>query len=84
MDQSPAVGQRMRIEVKLSAMLRKGGPGRHTVELPEGSTVAELLAHLSLGKKEVAVVAVNTQYSAQDRVLAGGDEVAIYPHVAGG
>ena len=74
----------MKVEVKLSATIRKGRPGRQTVELPERSTVAGLLAQLGLSRKEVAVVAVNMQYTAEDRVLEPGDEIAIYPPVAGG
>lgn len=74
----------MNVEVKLSATLRIGRFDRQTVELPNGSTVANLLERLSLTRKEVAAVAVNTQHAAQDRVLEPGDQVAIYPPVAGG
>ncbi len=74
----------MKVEVKLSATLRKGQPGRQSIDLPDGSTVANLLAQLNLPRTAVAVVAVNMQYSAEDRVLQSGDEIAIYPPVAGG
>lgn len=74
----------MEVEVKLSASLRKDRFGRKTFELPEGSTVADLLQHLNLPEKKVAVVAVNSEYSTHDRQLRSGDAIAIYPPVAGG
>ena len=74
----------MKVEVKLSSTLRKGRFGQQTIDLPDGSTVANLLGQLELTTKEVAVVAVNTQHATQDRPLEAGDEVAIYPPVAGG
>jgi molybdopterin converting factor small subunit len=74
----------MKVEVKLSSTLRKGRFSRQTIDLPDGSTVANLLEQLELTTKEVAVVAVNMQYAAQDRPLEAGDEIAIYPPAAGG
>lgn len=74
----------MEVEVKLSASLRVGRVGKQTIELPDGSTVADLLQHLDLPEKKVAVVAVNTQHAALDRQLQAGDTIAIYPPVAGG
>jgi len=74
----------MEVEVKLSASLRKGRFGQQTVDLPEGSTVADLLQQLDLPEKKVAVVAVNTQHATPDRQLQAGDSIAIYPPVAGG
>lgn len=74
----------MEVQVKLSASLRKGRFGRQAVDLPDGSTVADLLKHLNLPEKKVAVVAVNSEYAPHDRQLQAGDAVLIYPPVAGG
>jgi len=74
----------MEVEVKLSASLRKGRFGRQTIELPAGSTVADLLEHLDLPARRVAVVAVNGEHAAPERPLQPGDSIAIYPPVAGG
>ena len=74
----------MEVEVKLSASLRKGRFGRETVDVPDGSTVADLLQQLNLPEKKVAVVAVNSEYAALDRQLQAGDAISIYPLVAGG
>ena len=60
------------------------------VELPEGSRVADLVAHLrgsrpSLGRLPAQpVVAVNMDYAPLSTALRDGDEVAFIPPVAGG
>ena len=65
--------------------------GRSSLEmaLSPGATVRELLGRLSSlpGARALPprpMVAVNQEYATFDRPLAGGDEVAIIPPVAGG
>ena len=59
-------------------------------ELPDGETVAGLLAVLhregTLPEKLLlaAAVAVNQEYAQPTRILLDGDEVAILPPVSGG
>lgn len=66
------------------------GCGERAVQLPPGSSVADLLAHLrdaAPGLRQLPAtpaVAVNMTYAAPDRVLADGDEVALIPPVSGG
>lgn len=66
------------------------GCDERAVELPSGARVADLLAHLrgaDSGLRKLPAtpaVAVNMAYSAPDRVLADGDEVALIPPVGGG
>ena len=79
-----ALGETMEVDVKLSAFLRKGRFGRQAVDVPDGSTVGDLLQQLNLPEKKVAVVAVNSEYAAHDRKLQAGDAISIYPPVAGG
>jgi molybdopterin converting factor subunit 1 len=59
------------------------------VELPDHSTVADLLALLRDGVSELPVwsslaVAVNREYATLDSPLHDGDEVALLPPVSGG
>ena len=60
------------------------------VELPEGSRVADLVAHLRVAGSSLArlpaqpVVAVNMDYAPLSTALRDGDEVAFIPPVAGG
>ncbi len=76
----------MTVSVQLFATLRERA-GRDTVEveLPEGATVADLLGELSelVGAMPIRV-AVNREYSPEDRPLTPDDELALIPPVSGG
>ncbi|HEX8243989.1 MAG TPA: molybdopterin converting factor subunit 1 [Longimicrobium sp.] len=66
------------------------GADEMNVELPEGASVADLVARLrsngnGLSKLPASpVVAVNMDYAPGDTRLREGDEVAFIPPVAGG
>ncbi|MGB9407866.1 MAG: molybdenum cofactor biosynthesis protein MoaE [Terracidiphilus sp.] len=64
------------------------GAGASTVELPEGATVAELLARLSERRPATLLrgiaVSVNAEYATSARALCEGDEVGLLPPVSGG
>jgi molybdopterin synthase catalytic subunit len=61
-----------------------------TIELPEGSTVAELLLHLQRSEPllpalfQGIAVSVNAEYAIATQVLRQGDEVGLLPPVSGG
>ncbi len=72
------------VEVRLGARL---GPGRRTVRLPAGATVADLLAALEpqLGRELAGVaVALAGEIVGRGRVLRDGDAPALVLPVAGG
>ena len=74
----------MVVFVRLFAGLReRAGSGRIEVELPEGATVADLLAAMELGPRS-CVAAVNREYAGPETPIAAGDEVALVPPVSGG
>ncbi len=68
------------------------GAGASTVELPEGATVAELLAQLSERRSAAQIpallrgiaVSVNAEYATSTQALCEGDEVGLLPPVSGG
>lgn len=76
----------MRVAVRLFAGLRELAGTRATeIELPAGSTAADVWPALELGDEPPGLlVAVNQSYAARDSVLADGDEVALIPPVSGG
>lgn len=76
----------MQISVRLFAMLRELlGAERLDVELPEGASVADLLASLpEQAARLPLVVAVNREYARPETVLHAADEVALVPPVSGG
>jgi molybdopterin synthase catalytic subunit len=79
------------VNVRLFAMLKEfAGTSQLALDLPEGSTVADLVAHLTANYPPLApylqrmIIAVNHNYGSKKQVLAPGDEVAIFPPVSGG
>ena len=81
----------MRISVRLFAGAKElAGNSSVTMELPELATVAELRTRLIESHpnlKSVAnvlLVAVNSEYAAEDRRLSESDTVACFPPVSGG
>lgn len=79
----------MKVDVALFAYLADLQPdglgGRHAraFELPEGTTIADVIADLSL-PDQPRVVFVNNRHAAEDSTLHDGDRLAIFPPVAGG
>ena len=79
----------MKVRVKLFATLRDlfphlgiGEPME--VEMPDGSTVADLIARLQIPRNEVKLVYVGGRLKGDEYVLQDGDEVGIFPPVGGG
>jgi len=79
----------MNVRVKLYATLSRYVSGVTSgspleVELPEDSTLADLVARLALPPQEVKVIFVNGRAREPDYRLAPGDEVGIFPPIGGG
>ncbi len=76
----------MRVQILLFAALReRAGTERLTLELPDGSTVADALEQLRwLTGGGAVVMAVNREYASPDSGLAADDELALIPPVSGG
>jgi molybdopterin synthase catalytic subunit len=65
--------------------------GISTMDLPEGATVASLLAQLAVNRDRLRpsiwssiAVSVNAEYAAASQILRDGDEVGLLPPVSGG
>ncbi len=54
------------------------------IELPEGSTLQDVVAHLNLPEEEVKITFVNGIIQEMDCELKSGDEIGIFPPVGGG
>ncbi len=83
----------MKIAVKLVAYL--GEPvrgiddqGNGIIEVPEGTTLAGLLARLDVAGAELSLTLVNDAAVRESeqaaRVLEGGDRVTVFPPIKGG
>ena len=80
----------MRVHVKLMASLRNKLPpdatgGRAQVELEAYASVAAALEKLGIASAAVHLVMVNGEMEMnRDRPLADGNELVVFPPVAGG
>ena len=82
----------MRVDVKLFASLRKKLPpdsgrpaGKRTVELPDAATLADLIHRLDIPPDLAQMVLVNGEQTREfGHTLTAGDQVSIFPPVAGG
>jgi molybdopterin synthase catalytic subunit len=76
----------MNVTVRLFAGLReRAGTGERELELPDGARVRDVWAALDLGPEPAGLLyAVDREYAAPERVLAGGEEVGVIPPVSGG
>jgi len=79
----------VQVNVKLFASLQRYKPDVFAgeifpVELPDGSTLADLVANLEISANEVKVMFVNGRARAEMYRLKDGDEVGIFPPVGGG
>ena len=79
----------MYVKVRLFATLRRhvadaASGNAIEVELPDGATIADLIAALELPSDEVRVIFVNGRAREEDWQLAPGDEVGIFPPIGGG
>jgi len=54
------------------------------VTLPDGATVADLLAHFALRPDEVRILLVNGRSQPLNHPLTRGDRVALFPPIGGG
>jgi molybdopterin synthase sulfur carrier subunit len=54
------------------------------IDLPEGSTLGDLIDHLALPREKVRVIFVNGRAQQLDYRLVPGDEVGIFPPIGGG
>ncbi len=79
----------MKVKVRLYATLSRYNPEgkgdqQFTVELNEGSVVPDLLDKLGVPKEEVKQVFVRHKARQPDYQLQDGEQVAVFPPVAGG
>ncbi len=79
----------MTVHVRLFATLRQHLPnaelGQATpIEIGDGATIADLYARLSIPRETVKNAFVRGIVRADDFVLQEGDDVGIFPPIAGG
>jgi sulfur carrier protein ThiS len=80
----------MQVRVKLMGTLRSKLPpgtqgGAAALEVEPGTTVADVLGRLGIARGHVHLVLVNGGMETdRQRILSEGDELTVFPPVAGG
>ena len=78
----------MNVQYTLYASLSEFSPDRSrrnlVVELPDGTTVRDLIGRLRVPEDEIKIMFVNGVHATLDTVLKEGDRVGLFPLVAGG
>lgn len=74
----------MSILVKLFAGLRVGRFKAERLDIPEGTTILELLELLKIELLEVSIIRVNGNDISDEHRLLDKDEVTIFPLIYGG
>ncbi|MBU1611358.1 MAG: MoaD/ThiS family protein [Proteobacteria bacterium] len=75
----------MIITLKAFATLQKYMPEHaDAYEVPEGTTVQELLDRLGLSDDQVRLVFINGAHVSLQAVIAEGDRLGLFPAVGGG
>jgi len=71
-------------------LVESGGEEQSVLELPTGSSAADVLDRLAANHEAVAAlrpvlaIAVNERYANPDHLLCDGDTIALIPPVSGG
>ncbi len=74
----------MKVKVKLFASLSQFGPEDQMMEVPENSTLEDVIGRLKLPEKIPLLKVVNGEIRKLDHPLEDGDEIALFPPIAGG
>lgn len=79
----------MQVQVYLFSVLRKHLPpgserGQATVTLPDGATVADLVAQLGIDRRVRLVVVNGVHDQNHQRLLEDGDQIKLFPTMVGG
>ena len=78
----------MRITVHLHAILRKylppGSNGNAMLDMPEGTTVADVIRHLGIPQGHTKMMVCGDEYLELASMLRDGQEINLFPPLAGG
>jgi len=74
----------MKVKIKLFASLRGYGPEEQIIELPDNATVEDAISLLKLPEKIPLLKIVNGEHRPPEHLLKDGDDLALFPPIAGG
>ncbi|MBI5075538.1 MAG: MoaD/ThiS family protein [Nitrospirae bacterium] len=71
------------MKIKLFASLRKFGPDEQIIELPDNATIDDAINSLNIPKTALLRI-VNGEHRPAVHQMKDGDELALFPPIAGG
>lgn len=74
----------MKITLKLFASLKEYGPEIQDIEVPENTTVSEIIRMTNIPDNFPLLRIVNGEHVIKDFALTEGDVLALFPPIAGG
>lgn len=74
----------MNVRVKLFATLQDHGPESQVLEVAEGARLEDLIGKLKLPEDIPLIAIVNGRHAKLHDRLRDGDEIALFPPIAGG
>ena len=79
----------MRVTIRLNASLRRYSPSdadgpSFALDLEDGATVAGAMSQLGIPDRQAQMVTVDGEQADVDTVLAQGQELSLFPPLAGG
>jgi molybdopterin converting factor small subunit len=74
----------MKVKVKLFASLRSLGPDEQILDLPASATIDDVVHILKIPETIRLLKIVNGEHRPADHVLQDGDDLALFPPIAGG
>jgi sulfur carrier protein ThiS len=79
----------MALQILLNASLRRFFPDYHppvglSLEVPPGTTVAQVVDRLGLPPAEITLIMVNGRRREMDYVLQGDERLGLFPPIGGG
>ena len=74
----------MKVKVKLFASLRTFGPDEQVLELPARMTIDDVVRSLKIPATIRILRIVNGEHRPPEHFLKDGDDLALFPPIAGG
>ncbi len=79
----------MALEIFLNATLRRYVPEYNphegiSLEVPPGTTVAQVISSLTVPSQEVTLIMVNGRCQEPDFILQGDERLGLFPPIGGG
>jgi molybdopterin converting factor small subunit len=76
----------MKVKIKLFASLKQFGPDEQEVDLPENATIEDAIKLIKINLPETfpLLKIVNGEHRPAKYALKDGDELALFPPIAGG